>query len=155
MTHPSSSGQKGSTIQGRAWRALLETHRDIVRYLEREFRDGAGIELTYYDVMLHISETDGGRRMTELADAVLLSKSGFTALVDRMERDGLVARRADPDDRRATRVVLTPLGEKRLSEVSAHHRGVVRRIWTSRVEEGEAGAIVSALQRVREGLRVR
>ncbi len=153
MAQASSSGQGRPTTQGKAWRALLETHRDIVRYLEREFREGAGIELKHYDVLLHVSEGEGGRRMSELAEAVVVSRSGFTSVVDRLESDGLVMRVPDPDDRRATRVVLTPLGKKRLDEVSAHHRGVVRRIWTEHVEEAEASAIVSALAKVRTALK--
>ena len=104
-----SSTEDGPTLQGKAWRAILEGHRDIARFLEQEFRRGAGLEAQYYDVMLHVSEGEGGRRMTDLADKVVLSKSGLTALVDRMESEGFVERRPDPDDRRATRIVLTPL----------------------------------------------
>lgn len=90
--------------------------------------------------------------MTDLADRVVLSKSGFTALVDRMEAEGLVARRPDPDDRRATRIVLTPLGEERFAEASRHHRGVVRRIFTSIVDETEAAVIVDVIHRVRQAI---
>ena len=144
--------EPGPTVQGRAWRMLLETHRDIIRCLEKEFREGVGTELQYYDVMLHVSEGDGGRRMTDLAEAVVLSKSGLTALIDRMEREGLVARRPDPRDRRAVRVVLTEGGEKLFAEATRHHRGVVRRIFTSVVTEEQANAMVEALLRVRDAL---
>lgn len=144
--------EPGPTVQGRAWRMLLETHRDIVRRLEKEFREGVGTELQYYDVMLHVSEGDGGRRMTDLAEAVVLSKSGLTALIDRMEREGLVARRPDPRDRRAVRVVLTEGGKQLFAEATRHHRGVVRRIFTSVVTEEQATAMIEALQRVREAL---
>lgn len=146
---PTESGSHGPSIQGRAWRTLLETWRDVVRFLEIECREGAGIELQYYDIMLHVSESDGGRRMTDLADAVVMSKSGLTALVDRMEKEGLVERRRDAADRRATRVALTPEGEKRFAEVSLHHRGVVRRIFTSQVTEEEARLLLGVLARVR------
>ncbi len=147
-----SSADDHPIIQGRAWKALLKGHRDITRFLEGELRRGAGIELQYYDVMLHVSEEEGGRRMTELADEVVLSKSGLTALVDRMEADGFVARRSDPDDRRAIRIVLTPLGEERLAKASRHHREVVRRIFTSIVDEAEAAVILDVLQRVRQAI---
>ena len=148
----SPGAEPGPTVQGHAWRVLLETHRDIIRCLEREFREGVGTDLQYYDVMLHVSEGDGGRRMTDLAEAVVLSKSGLTALIDRMEREGLVARRPDPGDRRAVRVVLTEDGEQLFAEATRHHRGVVRRIFTSVVTEEEANAMVEALLRVREAL---
>lgn len=156
MRESSSPEAPGPTVQGRAWRAFLETHRDVVAFLEREFRAGAGVELVHYDVMLHVSEGgEGGRRMTDLARAVVLSKSGLTALVDRMERDGLIARKADAEDRRVVRVVLTPTGRKRLTEASEHHRGVVRRIFTSRVSEEEAEVLLGVFARLREAVAER
>lgn len=100
----------------------------------------------------HASEGKGGRRTTDLAERVVLSKSDFTALVDRMEADGYVARRPDPDDRRSTRIVLTAFGRKRHAEASRHHKGVVRRIFTSMVDDDEAAVIVEVLERVREAL---
>lgn len=140
-----------STIQGRAWRALLEGHRDLVRYLETTF--SPDVPLQYYDVMLHVSEAEGGLRMTDLAERIVLSKSGLTSLVDRMEEDGLVERRPDPADRRATRIVLTPGGEERFAEVSEHHHETVHRIFTSRVTAAEARVIVDVMERVLQGLR--
>jgi DNA-binding MarR family transcriptional regulator len=143
------------TVQGRAWRALLEGHRDLIRFLEAEFVRGAGVELQYYDVMFHVSEAAEGRRMTDLAEAIVLSKSGLTSLVDRMERDGLLERRPDPADRRATRIVLTQTGKERLEAISRHHRGVVRRVFTSRVTEEEATVIVDVMERLRTAVRER
>jgi DNA-binding MarR family transcriptional regulator len=141
------------TVQGAAWRALLEGYRDLFRFLEAEFLRGTGVPLQYYDVMLHVSEAEGGRRMTDLAESVVLSKSGLTSLVDRMERDGLLERRPDPTDRRATRIVLTQAGKERFEVVSRHHRGVVKRIFTSRVSEEEANVIVEVMKRLRSAVR--
>ena len=146
---PVSSRPRGPTIQGRAWRLLVETPRDLFPYLDREFREHAATDIQRYDVMLHVSESEGGCRMTDLADAVVQSKSGLTSLVDRMEADGLLERRPDPDDRRVTRIVLTALGERRFAEATRHHRGVVRRIFTSRVSEEEARVLVAVLERLR------
>jgi len=123
-----------------------------VQLLGEEMKRGAGLDLRFYDVMLHISEGTDGRRMTELAQAVVLSKSGFTSLVDRMERAGLIERRPDPDDRRATRVVLTRDGEERFREAAVIHREVVHRIFTSVVTVDEARVILEALGRVRRRL---
>lgn len=145
------AGDLQPTIQGKAWRTLLEGHRDLVRYLETTF--DADVPLQYYDVMLHVSEGENGLRMTDLAESIVVSKSGLTSLVDRMEKDGLVERRPDPDDRRATRIVLTDKGEKRFADVSAHHRDTVHRVFTSKVTAEEAAVIVDVLERVLDGLR--
>jgi DNA-binding MarR family transcriptional regulator len=142
----------GPSPQGRAWRILLTVGQKLVRNLDEAMQKGVGLDLQRYDVMLHVSEGEGGRRMTELARAVVLSKSGLTALVDRMEADGLLERRPDPGDRRATRVVLTGEGESRFREASAHHREVVHRIFIDRVTEDEAVVMAGALERIRREL---
>lgn len=142
------SGAGEPSIQGRAWRALLVVTEELIRVLDSELQRSVGLDLQQYDVMLHVSEGDQGRRMTELAQAVVLSKSGLTSLVDRMERDGLLERKPDPSDRRATRIVLTAVGADRFREAAACHRDVVHRIFTSHVQAEEALAMVSALERV-------
>ena len=147
----SSASGRGPTIQGKAWRAILEGHRDLMRYLETTFQPD--FPLQYYDVILHVSEGEHGLRMTDLATAMVVSKSGLTSLVDRMEREGLVARQPDPRDRRATRVVVTKQGRKRFAEASERHRGTVRRVFTSRVSPEEAEVIVNVMERVLRGLR--
>lgn len=141
------------SLPGQAWRALFEVHGEAVQLLSEELKRGAGLDLLFYDVMLHISEGTDGRRMTELAQAVVLSKSGFTSLVDRMERAGLIERQPDPDDRRAIRVVLTREGVRRFQEAAVLHRDVVHRIFTSVVTVDEARVILEALERVRQRLR--
>jgi DNA-binding MarR family transcriptional regulator len=140
------------SVQGRAWRSLVEITHALLRELERELVERVGLNLQQYDVMLHISEGNGGRRMTELADAVVLSKSGLTSLVDRMEAEGLLERRPDPDDRRATRVVLSRHGKALFREASSAHREVVHRIFVDRVSGMEAKVIADVLERVRREL---
>ena len=84
------------------WRLLLETHAAVVDRLSRELEAESDLPLTWYDVLLQLSGAPGGRlRMRDLAEAVLLSRSGLTRLVDRMEAAGLVCREAHPSDGRA------------------------------------------------------
>ena len=149
----SRSGKAKPSIRGRAWRALLEVMQALIQTLDGQLQRGVDLTLQQYDVMLHVSEGSGGRRMTELAEAVVLSKSGLTSLVDRMEVSGLLERRADPKDRRATRVVLTEKGETRFREAAALHREVVRRIFIRHLKEAEAEVITDVLERVRVGLK--
>ncbi len=146
---PAAATANRPTMQGRAWRLVVETQRDLFRLLDREFREHTPLDLQRYDIMLHVSESPGGCRMTDLADAVVTSKSGLTSIVDRMEHDGLLERRPDPADRRVTRIALTALGEQRFAEATRHHRSVVRRIFTSRVSDAEARVVVEVLERLR------
>ena len=109
-----------------AWRAFLRAHATLVRRLEGELVAEHDLPLPSYDVLVQLSEAPDRRlRMTELAERVLLSRSGLTRLVDRLVRDGLVERQACPDDARGTLAVLTHSGLERLRTAwPTHLRGV-------------------------------
>lgn len=109
-----------------AWRSFLRAHSQVTRRLEAELLAEHDLPLPSYDVLLQLAEAPGRRlRMTELADRVLLSRSGLTRLVDRLEREGLVERAACPNDARGTHAVLTDTGFGRLrSAAPTHLRGV-------------------------------
>lgn len=110
----------------RAWRAFLEAHARVTELLESELQAEKKLSLAWYDVLVQLQEADGQRlRMTELAQRVLLSKSGLTRLVDRMCAVGLVRRTPDTEDRRGRWVCLTPAGNARLRDAAdTHIRGV-------------------------------
>ncbi|MBA3907867.1 MAG: MarR family transcriptional regulator, partial [Pseudonocardiales bacterium] len=76
-----------------SWRAFLRAHAVITRTLEAELLAEQDLSLAAYDVLVQLAEAPAHRlRMTELAERVLLSRSGVTRLVDRLEKLGLVAR---------------------------------------------------------------
>jgi DNA-binding MarR family transcriptional regulator len=86
--------------------------------------------------------------MSELAEAVLLSRSGLTRLVDRLERDGLVVRRSCPSDARGTLATLTDAGRARLREASGTHlRGVSRHV-LSHFDQAELDVLADLLGRI-------
>ena len=115
----------------RAWRLLLRAHAEITRTLETELLAACGLPLATFDVLVQLSEAPEGRlRMSELAERVLLSRSGLTRLVDRLEREGYVARASCPLDARGTHAVLTPAGRAALAAAAPTHlRGVARRVF--------------------------
>jgi DNA-binding MarR family transcriptional regulator len=111
--------------QFQAWKAFLFAHAAVMRVLDDELEAEQGIPLSYFDVLIQLWRADGRLRMSDLADAVLLSRSGITRLVDRMARDGLVRREPCPTDRRALYAVLIPEGKKALQKaLPVHLRGI-------------------------------
>lgn len=114
----------------RAWRELLRAHARVTRILEAELEQAHRLPLASYDVLVQLAEAPGrALRMSELAQAVLLSRSGLTRLVDRLEREGLVVRESCPSDARGTLAVLTPAGLDRLRAASGTHlTGVARHV---------------------------
>jgi DNA-binding MarR family transcriptional regulator len=96
----------------RVWRALLLVHAGVANALEDSLQEGRGIPLAWYQVLVELRLAGGALRMHQLADVATLSRSGTTRLVDRIEAEGLVARRVCPSDRRGLEVVLTAKGQE-------------------------------------------
>ena len=127
-----------SSAEQVAWRTFLRAHSAIVRALEAELLAEHDLPLASYDVLVQLSESPDQRlRMTELADRVLLSRSGLTRLADRLEREGLITREPCPSDARGTLAVLTDAGLDRLRRAwPTHLRGVEQHV-TSRLTPQE------------------
>jgi DNA-binding MarR family transcriptional regulator len=101
------------------WRTFLRTYAIINARLEHDLIDTHELPLAWYEVLVHLAEAPAQRmRMTDLADRVLLSRSGLTRLVDRLESEGLVKRAACPSDARGTFTVLTAAGQHRLRQAA-------------------------------------
>src|SRR5512142_2521583 len=95
-----------SDIQLAAWRRFLTLHRRIVDAIDRDLQRSDRLPLLSYDVLIELYEAPGRRlRMAELARRVVLSRSGLTRLVDRLEADGLLARDRVDQDRRGAYAV--------------------------------------------------
>lgn len=133
-----------------AWRAFLEAHQAVMRNLEAEHDQELELPLSWYDVLVQLSESGDGRlRMTELADAVLLSRSGLTRLVDRMETDGYVCRERCPSDRRGYFAALTPEGRGALAKASPVHLRHVAEHFTDLLDDDELTILRRALDKIR------
>src|SRR4029450_7237262 len=105
-----------------AGRGLLRIHSALVKALDAELLAAHSLPLTSYEVLINLQAAPGRRRrMAELADGVLLSRSGTPPLVDRPERDGLLVRDTCDSDGRGCFAVLTDHGEEVLSLARATH----------------------------------
>lgn len=112
-----------------SWNGLLTMTQAVLRELDEALRTEAGLSVTEFDVLITLFNAPDHRLgMTALANSVLLSPSGLTHLVTRMERDGLLAREPDRVDRRKFFTVLTPAGDERLRAARRTHNTVLRRV---------------------------
>jgi DNA-binding MarR family transcriptional regulator len=131
------------------WRSFLRAHASVMGELERELVAEAGMPLGWYDVLLQLVEAPGRRlRMAELAERVLLSRSGLTRLIDRLQAEGLVRREPSPDDARGTYTVLTPEGFARLRAAAPVHLAGVRQHWLAHFSDDELRALGGLLSRL-------
>ncbi|MEX0592991.1 MAG: MarR family transcriptional regulator [Nitriliruptoraceae bacterium] len=132
-----------------AWRCFLEAHRRVIDQLSRQLRDEEGLALTWYDVLVQLSEAEGHElRMQELAAAILLSRSGLTRLIDKMESAGLVERDVCETDGRGTLARMTPSGMARLQQAApAHIAGVIEQ-FARHLDDDEVVVVERALRRI-------
>jgi len=132
-----------------AWRNFLVAHARITRRLDDELQAAHGLSLAEYDALLQIATAPGRRiRMNVLAERVILSRSGITRLVDRLEAQGCVERIACETDARGQEARLTSVGLDRLRTAARTHLDGVRRYFLDRLDESDLAALEAALGRV-------
>jgi DNA-binding MarR family transcriptional regulator len=131
------------------WRTFLRAHAYAIRELERELLSETGMPLGWYDVLLQLAEAPQRRlRMAELADRVLLSRSGLTRMIDRLQAEGLVRREPSPDDARGTFTVLTADGMARLRAAAPVHLAGIRKHWIEHFTDDEMRQLGDLLARL-------
>jgi DNA-binding MarR family transcriptional regulator len=107
-----------------------------------------------FEVLLRLGRTNGGSlRMSDLAAQTQLTTSGITRVVDRLERDGLVERRACPTDRRGSFAQLTRAGIDRLDAVLPGHLELIESWLTGRYTPAQLDTLLSLLRVVRDEVR--
>ena len=140
------------TRELRAWRGLLHAYAQLSKTLDAQLVAEHGLPLTSYEVLMYLSDADGGRmRMNELADSVLLSRSGLTRLVDRLEREGYLERCSCAHDARGAFAVLTPAGREKVESARVTHLAGVREHFLSKFSSDELEVLGDAWQRVLRG----
>jgi DNA-binding MarR family transcriptional regulator len=127
-----------------AWTGLLRTRERLMHELDRELHQAHGLSLAEYDVLVQLDAAGvQGLRMAELADAVLLTRSGLTRLVDRLEQQGLVARSRCPSDARGMHAALTPAGTGRVAAAASTHRDGIRRLFLDPLDDADLDHLVT------------
>jgi DNA-binding MarR family transcriptional regulator len=112
------------------------------------------LSLVEFEVLLRLARSPGQQlRMTDLSAQTSLSTSGVTRVVDRLERDLLVCRKACPTDRRSSYAVATESGMTRLREVLPGHLQLIERWFTGVLTPGQLEATLDGLRRVRDAVR--
>jgi DNA-binding MarR family transcriptional regulator len=113
-----------------AWRGMLEVHARVTQELDAQMQGAHGLTVSAYEVLMFLADAPQHRmRMSEIADRVLLSRSGCTRLVDRLVSQGYVSRCAAHSDGRGLFAALTPAGLEIVQTARRTHRAGVRRFF--------------------------
>jgi DNA-binding MarR family transcriptional regulator len=131
-----------------AWRALLLAHNRAVRAIEADLDTTDAIPLSWYDVLLELQAEPEGLRMQDLGDRAVLSRTRVSRLVDELEGRGLVQRRADPSDKRATLASITPAGQAAFRATAPVYLAKIDEHFSRHLTARERDVVTRALTKV-------
>ncbi|HEX4732768.1 MAG TPA: MarR family winged helix-turn-helix transcriptional regulator [Thermoleophilaceae bacterium] len=119
-----------------AWRGFLRTHARLLRHLDRQLIEEQGLPTSSYEVLLRLAEAPrGSMRMKDIAESLLLSRSGLSRVVDELERKGYVTREACASDARGTEAVITRSGRSAFRKAQTSHLRGVRAVFLDKLSD--------------------
>jgi DNA-binding MarR family transcriptional regulator len=125
-----------------AWRGLLRLRETVTRAIDARLRTDHGLSLDDYGILITlVGQPDYRQRMSQLGEQRLLTPSGITRAVTRLEDRGLLRRDQDPADGRAYFATLTPEGVRQLRDAQRTHHAIVRELYLSRLDPGEVAQL--------------
>ena len=138
----------------RAYAALIASSTLLQRAVERNLREQAELTQVQFEILMNLSNAgDSGIRMAQLADALIVSRSGLSYQVAQLESRDWITRQRSTDDERGVVARITPEGERMRRRVLAGHTEIVRSAFLDAVEPGELATLTAALERVVGRLR--
>ncbi|WP_052487247.1 MarR family winged helix-turn-helix transcriptional regulator [Gordoniibacillus kamchatkensis] len=135
-----------------AWRLFIKTYARIIEQIERDLAEQKRVPLTAYDVLIALFEAPGHKlRLGELTQKMVLTKSGITRLLDRLEREGLVQREKSEEDRRGAYAVLTPEGEQQLRKAWPVYARGIKQYFAAPLSEEQTRQLIAAFEAMQKG----
>ena len=136
-----------------AWRGLIRLREAVMREIERRLHDAGLISLADYGVLITLVTVPGLRlRMSELGAQRMLTPSGITRVVVRLEAQGFVRREPDPADGRAAFAALTRPGLEALRRAQVVHHATVRELYLGRLTKHELGLLAAVFEKALPGV---
>ena len=127
-----------TSAEAAAWGGFLSAHGRLSKRLEENLRRTSGISHAEYEVLFRLFREDRGRlRIQALAEKSILTHSGTSRLIDRLEGAGLVARADAVEDGRGAYAVLTDKGREHFIETARQHTALVRELFLSHFTHDE------------------
>jgi DNA-binding MarR family transcriptional regulator len=136
-----------------AWLALVGTHARLWDQVETQMRQVSGLTMARYDVLMQLANAGGRLGLTDLAEAVMLSPSGLSKLLDRMSQSGLVTREPDPDDARSTFASITPEGRAVVRKARTGHHTFLQQAFGDALDTRDVANLVRIMSRIEERSR--
>lgn len=144
--------KKPKVTAGQAWEQALTAVSRLLQQFDSNMQEEAGISVIWYDVLLHLNMAPEKKmRMQALTNSLVLTRSGVTRLVDRIEKAGYVRREAAAEDRRGYYAILTDEGAEVLEKAQQAHRRDIRKFFGDRLDADEQEAVFALMGKVMPG----
>lgn len=132
-----------------AWRKYYGSFWRLFAAIESDLAAASLPSLSWYDVLYELYLAPDRRlRMSELAQSALLTRSGLTRLVDKLEKTRLIERKACPSDGRVQYAQLTEKGVETLRKIWPVYRGGIAKYFAAHVRESEARQLAAIFGRI-------
>jgi len=131
-----------------AWLALIRTHARLWDQVETQMRHDSGLTVSRYDVLMQLDMAGGRLGLSELASAVVLSPSGLSKLLDRMDSSGLLRREPDPQDARSTYARITPKGRSLVRKARQSHHAWLQRAFGDALDDRDIADLARIMGRI-------
>jgi DNA-binding MarR family transcriptional regulator len=131
-----------------AWLALLRTHARLWERLDAQMRKDNGLTMPRYDVLMQLDLAGGRLGLSDLASAIVLSPSGLSKLLDRMETSELIRREPDPRDARSTFARITPRGRSLVRKARKSHHAWVQRAFGEALDDRDVADLTRIMGRL-------
>jgi DNA-binding MarR family transcriptional regulator len=138
-----------SDTEQHAWRSFLRMQAQLTTRLSRELQADSELSIADYDVLVHLTDLEGGRRrILELARELDWEKSRMSHHLARMAKRGLIAREECPADGRGAFIVITPEGQAAIEAAAPRHVETVRRLVFDALTPEQVAALGAVSDRI-------
>lgn len=135
------------------WRDYLYTSARIFAAIETKLRGYANLSLSEYDVLVTLrKQVNREMTMNELRAGVLVSLSGLSRCISRLEKMGYVEKSTDENDRRSVRVKLTRNGEELMARIGSQHTADVHALFFNYLSQADRQALAGPMRHLAEGV---
>ena len=131
-----------------AWLALVRTHARLWDRLESQVRRDHDLTMARYDVLANVELAGGRLGLSKLASSIVLSASGLSKLLDRMDASGLIRREPDPHDARATFATITPRGRALVKQARRGHHQLLQETIGTALDDRDIADLTRIMERI-------
>jgi DNA-binding MarR family transcriptional regulator len=131
-----------------AWLALIRTHARLWDQVDAQMRRDSGLTMPRYDVLMQLDMAGGRLGLSELAAQIVLSPSGLSKLLDRMEASELIRREPDPRDARSSFARITPRGRSLVRKARRSHHVWVQHAFGDALDDRDVADLTRVMERI-------